>query len=100
MINDTTRHVFEKNMTRYDILFGSYYDDDYEKDKFYFVWLKDGNAGPSFTWNAGESIRIPYASEKTKIGMADLTGILNEIKIAFPGSILELTGLGEYSNYL
>ena len=100
MLNDTIRHVFEKHSTRYDILFGSYYDDDYEQDKHYFVWLKSGNSGPSFVWTAGDSVRIPYASEKSQIGMADITGILNEIKTSFPGSILSLTGLGEYSNYL
>ena len=88
--------IIEKNMTRYDILFGEYTDVSYGQTMCSVTWLKnESRGGHTLTWVKGDHLYADYVCEKVNINLADLSGILSEIKAMIPGSIGELMGFNE-----
>lgn len=93
--------VIEKNVSRYNLLFGVYTDVYYETTKCFFVWLSRGNSGPSFSWKKGDRIDINYAVSKANdLNEADMTSIMSGIKENFPTTISEIVVPDCYKHYL
>jgi hypothetical protein len=88
--------IVEKNMTRYDLLFGEYTDVAYGQTMCSVTWLKNGGrGGHTLTWEKGGHLYAHYICEKVDINLADLSGILSAIKEMYPDSIGELMGFNE-----
>lgn len=97
----TQNITIEKNMTAYNLVFGSYVDQHYGKEKLFFAWLKNGMTGEIVSWEKGDDIRVISICYKVaNINRADMTGILSGIKEMFPESIGTVFVPDEYKSYL
>ena len=81
----TKLHVFEANMTRYKLIVGQY--EGTNNKEYFFTWLLNGTGGKTFTWKKGSSLYGSYVTEKSSIGISDLSGILSYIQEQYPESI-------------
>tara|TARA_R110000824_G_scaffold341211_1_gene527641 strand:- start:121 stop:525 length:405 start_codon:yes stop_codon:yes gene_type:complete len=89
----------QANSTTYWLLFGEYYHPNLESKRCVFVWLKNGIAGPSLSWDKGSHVYANYVLEKVDINCADLTGILSGLKSHYPETIGEMMGFDERYMY-
>ncbi len=84
------------NMTRYDLLYIVYADNQYGVPHCGITWLQQGVGGSTYVWPKGSPIYSSYACEKSNINRTDLVAILCAIKKRYPDSISELFGFEEY----
>ena len=100
---NVTNLIIEKNMTRYNLVYGEYVSTYSGRIKCFFIWNKYSDiAGPSFTWQKGDVISANYLTDKFskgELGMADAVSILSALKEKFPDSIAKVIGMGEYQFY-
>lgn len=87
----TQNITIEKNATAYNLILGSYIDKNYNHDKFFFVWTRNGMTGEMVSWTKGDNLHVVSLCYKAaNINRADMTGILSGIKNIFPDSIGEV----------
>ena len=80
--------IFEANMTRYKLVIGRY--EEAHNEMCFFTWLDVGTGGKTFTWEKGSSLYGSYVTDKSSIGIGDLSGILSYIQIQYPEFIENL----------
>jgi len=78
----TELHIFEANMTRYKLIVGQY--EGANNEECFFTWLLNGTGGKTFTWKKGSSLYGSYVTDKSSIGISDLSGILSYIQDQYP----------------
>ena len=84
----TDLNIFEANMTRYRLIIGQY--EGTRNEMCFFTWLDNDVGGKTFTWEKGSSLYGSYVTEKSSIGISDLSGILSYIKSYYPEFIENL----------